>query len=291
MSEDINFDFVKKIREEGLNSTFFEHLLSTIINSFPDHIYFKDTRSRFITINQSLSDLFNLKNREDAIGKTDFDFFTDEHAQFAYDDEQKIMKSGKGRTNYVEKETWDDGSCTWVASTKVPFYDEKGKIIGIFGISRDITKRKTVEDELNNRARELQCFIDISRIAKRKDLNSDGYIKRINDLIPKYFSHVHVVSSSVIIGNKAIRSAKFETSEFSKTYKIKENNIKIGVLEIYFKEDIRKSPFKMGKETDQVFELIVDKLGEVLEKKWIEKDLRKWEHILKEAESQKELYP
>ena len=155
----------------------------------------------------------------------------------------------------------------------------------------DITKRKKIEEALHDRAQELQCFINISSVAKRKDLNSDGYLKKINELIPQYLSHANVKCSRIIIGNKAIKSSKFEITEFSKIYKIKENNAKIGVLEIYVSEDIGKSPYKLAKETDQVLQLIVDRLSEVIERKWLEKDLRKWEHILKDAESHRDLYP
>ena len=206
MSDNFHSDLLKKIEKEGVNSAFFEHLLSTLFNTFPDHIYLKDTHSRFIRINQSMANLFNLKDPNEAVGKSDFDFFTEEHAQLAYDDELEIMKSGKGKNNFIEKETWDDGIISWVASTKVPFYDEKGKVIGLFGVSRDITPRKKAEIEMNNRAQELECFIEISRIAKKKELSAEGHIKKIVNLIPNFLAHANIESSRIIIGHKAIKS-------------------------------------------------------------------------------------
>ena len=115
-------------------------LLHTLMENTPDHIYFKDTESRFIRINRSLADQFGLKNPTDAVHKTDFDFFTREHAQQAYQDEQNVIESGKPIEGKQEKETWPDGQDTWVSTTKVPIRDRDGRIIGTCGISRDITE-------------------------------------------------------------------------------------------------------------------------------------------------------
>lgn len=291
MAQEFDSEILRKIESEGTDSVFFEHLLSTLLNTFPDHIYLKDTESRFLLINKSLLKQFGLKKSSEAIGKTDFDFFSKEHASEAFEDEQNIMKSCKGKNNFIEKETWEDGSVSWVASTKVPFRDENQNVIGIFGISRDITLRKKAEIEIANRARELDCFIEISAVAKSRELSVEGYLQKIIHMIPQYLSHAYIVSSRVTIGHKSIRSSVFSETDFSKIYKIKENNSKIGTLEIFFDRDIKKSPYKLAKETDQVIKLITDKISEILERKWLEKDLRKWEHILKDAESHIDLYP
>ena len=78
-------------------------------------------------------------------GKTDYDFFTEEHASAAFADEQLIIATGQPVIGIEEKETWPDGRTTWVSTTKMPLRDDEGKIMGIFGISRDITKHKKRE--------------------------------------------------------------------------------------------------------------------------------------------------
>jgi len=131
-----------------------QYLLHILMDFSPDSIYFKDSKSRFIRINKTQANLFNLKDPKDAIGKTDFDFFLEEHAKKAFADEQKIIKTGKPLINKEEKETWHNGSITWVSTSKVPLQDKYGKIVGTFGISRDITERKQSEERLKllNRA-------------------------------------------------------------------------------------------------------------------------------------------
>jgi PAS domain S-box-containing protein len=123
-------------------------LLDALERNIPDKIYFKDTQGRFIHANQGYGGSITLKNLEELIGKTDFDLFTEEHAREAFEDEQRIMRTGEPIVNKEEKETWPDRSDTWVLTTKMPLRDRQGNILGTFGISRDITERKRAELEL-----------------------------------------------------------------------------------------------------------------------------------------------
>jgi PAS domain S-box-containing protein len=131
-----------------------------LMDTTPDHIYFKDVKSRFTQINQAQAHRFGLGDPAQAIGKTDFDFFTEEHARQAYEDEQNIIRSGQPVVNKEEKETWPDGGVGWVSTTKMPMRDQEGKIVGTFGISRDITERKLAEEALAQERNLLRSLID-----------------------------------------------------------------------------------------------------------------------------------
>ncbi len=124
-----------------------QYLMSALMDNLPDHIYFKDRESRFIRINKSLAQFLGLNDPDQAVGKTDFDFFTGEHAQQAFDDEQNVIRTGQ-MLSIEEKETHHDRPDTWVSTIKLPLRDKEGKIVGTFGISRDITERKLTEEAL-----------------------------------------------------------------------------------------------------------------------------------------------
>jgi len=125
-----------------------QNLLKALMDNTPDNIYFKDLKNCFIRISKAQSVRFGISDPSEAIGKTDLDFFTEEHARSAYETELEIIKTGIPVVDLEEKETWPDGRETWVSTTKVPLRDFNGEIIGTFGISRDITERKQAEKEI-----------------------------------------------------------------------------------------------------------------------------------------------
>ncbi len=127
-------------------------LLETLMDNVPDTIYFKDRQSRFTRINRHAAARYGIADPALAVGRTDSDFFTDEHAAQALRDEQEIIRTGQPLVNLEEKETPSGGEVRWVSTTKLPLRDRDGKIVGTFGISRDITERKKAEDELQRRA-------------------------------------------------------------------------------------------------------------------------------------------
>jgi len=124
------------------------YLLHALMDTLPHNIYFKDAGSRFIRINKALATGFRLQDAAEALGKTDFDFFTEEHARQAMADEQEIMRTGEPMVDREEKETWPDGRTTWALSTKIPLYNEEREIVGTVGISRDMTERKQAAEAL-----------------------------------------------------------------------------------------------------------------------------------------------
>jgi sigma-B regulation protein RsbU (phosphoserine phosphatase) len=130
-------------------------LLQTLMNSIPDAVYFKDTRSRFLMISRALAKKHHLADPQQAIGKSDADYFTKPHAEQALADEQTILRTGQPMEGIEESETWPDGSITWVSTTKMPLRNQSGRVVGTFGISRDISTRKFAELALAEQTRQL----------------------------------------------------------------------------------------------------------------------------------------
>jgi PAS domain S-box-containing protein len=137
------------------------YMLHLLLDNSRDSIYFKDHKSRFIRISRALAQTFGLDDPEEAIGKTDFDFFPIEHAQEAFDDEQKILLTGQPLVGKIERETAPNQPEHWVFTTKIPIFAHNKKIIGTFGISRDITQVKSYENALMTTKDELEHSVKI----------------------------------------------------------------------------------------------------------------------------------
>src|SRR5664280_3851972 len=135
---------IRKHAEEALAKEQF--LINALMNNLTDHVYFKDLESKFIRNNKAHAFSFGLDDPEQITGKSDFDFFSKTAAQQAYDDEQTIIRTGQA-IQKEEKLTRKDNSDAWFSAIKMPLHDSNGKIIGTFGISRDITIRKRTELE------------------------------------------------------------------------------------------------------------------------------------------------
>jgi sigma-B regulation protein RsbU (phosphoserine phosphatase) len=142
-------------------SSLMKHLMDNIL----DNIYFMDRDSRIIMVNKAGAKWLGFDSPEEVIGKTDLDIFTDEHGRDAYEDEQRIMETGVPVLGKEEKETWADGHDTWVTTSKMPLRDDNGEIVGVFGISRDITAHKEAELRAEKYAEENLQF--------REDLEDD----------------------------------------------------------------------------------------------------------------------
>ncbi len=129
----------------GIERTCMHNLLSTT----EELVYFKDLHSRFLLVSAGwIATVAPGRSLEEVIGKTDFDFFSEEHAAAAFADEQRIIRTGEPMVGKLERETFSDRVGNWVSTTKMPLRDGRGQIIGTFGISRDVTAQVRAETAL-----------------------------------------------------------------------------------------------------------------------------------------------
>ncbi len=136
------------MRNANEKKRIYEHgLLKTLMNNIPDSLYFKDEQSRFVLVNKAKASHSNV-SPEEMIGKTDFDFLSEDQARKIFIDDQSIVQSGKHIINKEEKITYSDGSERWVSVTKIPWHNAEGDIIGTMGITRDITEWKKLKEKI-----------------------------------------------------------------------------------------------------------------------------------------------
>lgn len=174
-------------------------LIDAMLNYFPEYIYFKDLNSRFYRISKSLAtEVFGINDPREAIGKSDFDFFPEQFAREDYQTEQNIIKTGKAIVDKVEKRSWANGSVSWASSTKMPLMNSRGKIIGTFGISKNITAQKEAEEQLKKALEDLR--------------NSEEKLKNMlnGSSIPQFFvnqNHEVVLWNDALVKLSGIKAA------------------------------------------------------------------------------------
>lgn len=132
------------------------HLLRMLIENIPNNVYFKDEESRFVMVNQATADKMGLESGADLIGRTDHDFFLDEHADKSRDDELEIMETKASQLQTLERETWDGRDDSWVITTKIPWYDRKGEVRGTFGVTSDVSPLVNTQKRLVDAAEQLR---------------------------------------------------------------------------------------------------------------------------------------
>ncbi|MBN8635408.1 MAG: PAS domain S-box protein [Anaerolineae bacterium] len=160
-------------------------LLRTLIDNLPDLVFIKDTDSRFVMINRIPHEQMTF-TREQIVGHTDFDLFPEEMAATFFADEQAIMRSGQAIINQEEFVIAPTGDILWLSTTKVPLRNSDGKIIGIVGITRDITRQRQVAKALEVSEARLRLIMENSHDGIML-ANAQGQILLVNPAACRIF--------------------------------------------------------------------------------------------------------
>jgi PAS domain S-box-containing protein len=125
-----------------------KRLFETLMEQIADRVYIKDRKGRFVFVSDALAHAHGHPHRSELEGMSDFDFYDKEIAESFYTEEMNILRTNEPVVNRVEKEVWLDGRTTWASISKVPLHLDSGEVVGILGISRDVTDQQLLKEEL-----------------------------------------------------------------------------------------------------------------------------------------------
>ena len=158
----------QKIAEEILQKS--ERMLQSVLDHFPGVVFWKDKGSVYLGCNQNFATGAGLNNSAEIVGKTDFELpWGETEAEHYRADDFEVMENGRQKLNILESQLQSDGRIMWFDTSKLPFLDSKGQIVGLIGISNDISKLKTVESELILANKEL-IFENIEKGKRSEEL-------------------------------------------------------------------------------------------------------------------------
>jgi signal transduction histidine kinase len=187
------------------------HQLHALLDAIPDTIYFKDMQSRFVLVSrsklqQALERTPDIRRRRVAgglqadvpepemlTGLTDFDAYQNDDARIAFGDEQQIIRSGEAMIGQLEKQVFLDKTRRWWLTSKMPWRDGNGAIIGTFGISKDVTALKEAEEKLELMHRQL---LDASRHAGMAEI-ATGVIHNVGNVLNSVNVSATLISDKV----------------------------------------------------------------------------------------------
>lgn len=136
-------------------------LLRALRDGIPDLIFYKDKRGVYLGCNQAFCDFVGKEKEADVIGITDYDMFDQDLASFFRNKDTIMLKANNSKRN-DEEAAYPSGKKVLLDTLKTPFRDTEGNIIGLIGISRDITERKRLENENLSQIHHLESLQKVS---------------------------------------------------------------------------------------------------------------------------------
>ncbi|MFY7829467.1 MAG: PAS domain S-box protein [Flectobacillus sp.] len=147
----------QKIAHQQLSEE--RNLLRTLIDNLPETVYFKDKQARKVISNRVDYQFLGAQSEHEVLGKTDLELFEGELGKIGFDHDIHILQSGESVLNYGQLHQKPGKPDLWLESSKVPVKNEKGDVIGLLGIGRDVTIQKQQELELKKLNLELEAYV------------------------------------------------------------------------------------------------------------------------------------
>jgi PAS domain S-box-containing protein len=149
-------------------------MFQVLMEYLPDRITYKDRESRILRVNKAKATRFKV-TAEEMIGKTDYDYFSKEHADKAILEEQELLREGEPKLNIEERAVLAGGDVVWASTSRIPFKNNRGEMIGMFIITKDVTQLRLAEASILDREKIIQRLLNDMPVF-RYTIGRNGFI-------------------------------------------------------------------------------------------------------------------
>ncbi len=159
MGEEYHFTFARDITDRKKMEkelSFESDLMESLMDNLPDFVYFKDEDARYVEVSESYAEMINME-KDEIIGRKVTDLYSEDEGNRMHEDDLRVIEEGGKIVDKEDKITIPNGETRWMSTTKIPRYDDEGNVIGMFGVSRDITDRMRLEKRIAN---ERDMFVE-----------------------------------------------------------------------------------------------------------------------------------
>jgi len=184
-------------RTEALQES--EERFRTLVNTIPDLIWLKDQNGAYLSCNTMFARLFGAVESE-ILGKTDYDYVDEDLADHFRANDIKAMKNGVPISNEETVTFSDDGKEVLLYITKTPMYDNRGRLIGVLGIGRDITEIKNSIEEKRNLQEQLQHSQKLESVGRL----AGGVAHDFNNMLSVILGNTELVMGKLPEGNASL---------------------------------------------------------------------------------------
>jgi len=149
LTQESEIDYLRR-RVDELEKV--EQQFHSLLEATEDFVFIKDKEHRFIVSSKAHARAMGLRHWREIVGKTDHELFSDDLADKFYEQETRVIKQGEEVAQFEEYYYGKNGELNWVSSSKAPLCGDDGSIVGLIGISRDVTEKKLAQERLEHLA-------------------------------------------------------------------------------------------------------------------------------------------
>ncbi|MCD2450928.1 PAS domain S-box protein [Methylicorpusculum oleiharenae] len=260
--------------------------MRTLIETIPDLVWLKDPEGIYMACNRMFEGLLGVSEQE-AIGKSDYHFFSQEEADFFRKNDLKAIEANQSLVNEEWLTFADGGYRGYFETIKTPMYDSTNQLIGVVGVARDITDRLEMQLALNERIKEQKCLHNVYSITENVEQDLDVMLQEVVELLPEGWRYSDIAGACIDWCGMFYTSPLYKDSPYAQTAAIKFKQEHKGSVTVIYTEE---PPFKVDslflREERTLIDSVADRLASVIDRRQTARLLRERNEIFRSIVTQ-----